>query len=112
VFDQHLADRPDTRCSYQLADEHHFILYIYAYPVTMADNWEDLVADKKHRQLESIPKEWLISAPTEDVLDVTNYPEGYGLLTVKEIQITNTPVDGLLERLVGGWSSVEVTTAF
>jgi amidase len=79
----------------------------------MANNWLELIADKKRRQLESIPKEWLISVPAEDVLDVCKYPEECGLLSVREVQITNTGVDVLLKRLASGeWSSVEVTTAF
>ena len=79
----------------------------------MAYNWHELVAEKKRRQLQSVPKEWLISVPTEDVLDVTKYPEGCGLLSAKEVQITKTGVDILLKRLATGeWSSVEVTTAF
>ncbi|KAH7931012.1 general amidase [Leucogyrophana mollusca] len=76
-------------------------------------HWSELVADKKRRQLESIPQEWLISTPPENVLDVTGYAETCGLLTFQEIQITNTSVDVLLGKLASGeWSSVAVTTAF
>jgi amidase len=76
-------------------------------------NWHDLITDKKRRQLESIPKEWQISVPADEILDVIKYPEECGLLSDKELQITNTGVDILLKRLaVGEWSSVEVTTAF
>lgn len=76
-------------------------------------HWKDIVAEKKHRQLNSIPKEWLISAPPDDVLDVTKYPEECGLLSAKEVEITNTGVHDLLDKLSSAeWSSVEVTTAF
>ena len=76
-------------------------------------HWKDLVNDKKHRQLESIPKEWLITVPPDSVVDVTRYPEECGLLSAKDIQITNTALDDLLRKLaIGEWSSVEVTTAF
>ncbi|KAH7915795.1 general amidase [Hygrophoropsis aurantiaca] len=76
-------------------------------------HWSDLVADKKRRQAESIPKEWLISPPPDTLLDVTAFPETCGLLTAHEIEITNTLVDVLLRKLASGeWTSVAVTTAF
>jgi amidase len=76
-------------------------------------HWKDLANDKKRRQLESIPKEWLIVVPPDEVVDVTKYPEDCGLLSAKDIQITNTGLDDLLRKLASGeWSSVEVTTAF
>lgn len=75
--------------------------------------WQDLVADKKRRQTEAIPKEWLISVPPSSELDVTAIPETCGLLTAKEILITNSDVDILLRKLAAAeWSSVEVATAF
>jgi hypothetical protein len=43
-------------------------------------NWEELIADKKRRQLESIPKEWIVSVPAEEVLDVTKYPEEWAIV--------------------------------
>ncbi|KZT66478.1 general amidase [Daedalea quercina L-15889] len=80
----------------------------------MAPSWRDLVADKKRRQLESIPKDWIIPVPGKDVLDVTRVPSTCGLLSATELQITETKdVDVLLAKLASGhWSAVEVTTAF
>jgi len=81
----------------------------------MGNHWTDVVADKKRRQIESIPKEWLVSesVPSDEVLDVTKYPEECGLLSPEEIKITTTGVDDLLKKLATSeWSSVEVTTAF
>lgn len=77
-------------------------------------SWKDLVADKKRRQEESIPKEWLITPPPASVLDVTTIPESIGLLSPRELEITNTTdVSILLQKLVTAeWSSVEVTTAY
>src|SRR5882762_1296900 len=76
-------------------------------------HWRDLTNDKKRRQLESIPREWLITVPPEDVVDVTKYPEKCGLLSAKDIEITNTSLDNLLKKLASEeWSSVAVTTAF
>lgn len=80
----------------------------------MAQSWQDLVADKKRRQQNSIPKDWLINTPPEGVLDITSVPRECGLLSEKEIEITETEdVDALLQKLATAeWSSVEVTTAF
>lgn len=76
-------------------------------------HWKALAADKKQRQLKSIPKDWLVSLPPDSTLDVTGFPETCGLLNAREIEITNTLVDVLLEKLASGeWTSVDVTTAF
>jgi len=78
-----------------------------------AGDWKELAAEKKQRQRDSIPKQWVISTPSDAVLDVTTLPEECGLLSSKELEITNATVDGLLKNLAAGtWSSVEVTTAF
>lgn len=75
--------------------------------------WTELAAEKKQRQLKSIPQEWLVSTPPDSTLDVTGFPETCGLLTAREIEITNTSVDVLLEKLAcGEWTAVDVTTAF
>jgi amidase len=76
-------------------------------------HWTKLVAEKKQRQLESIPQEWLVSPPPDSTLDVTSFPETCNLLTTREIEITNSSVDVLLEKLAcGEWTAVDVTTAF
>jgi amidase len=75
-----------------------------------SSGWRDLVADKKRRQQASIPKDWIITPPPEDVLDVTAVPAECGLLTERELEITDTiDVDTLLTKLAHGeWTSVEV----
>ncbi|KAL6310386.1 general amidase [Sparassis latifolia] len=77
-------------------------------------HWKDLVAEKRLRQEDSIPKEWLISVPPDSVLDVRNVPQECGRLSARELDITNTvDVAVLLKKLATAeWSSVEVTTAF
>lgn len=77
-------------------------------------DWKELVADKRRRQLESIPSGWLIPIPSNSVLDVTAIPKDCGLLSDKESQITNTvDVELLLKKLATAeWSAIEVTTAF
>ncbi|KAF8065103.1 general amidase [Lyophyllum atratum] len=80
----------------------------------MATTWRDIVAAKKLRQQASIPKEWiLMNLPSQDELNVTRFPESSGLLSAHEIEITNSDVDVLLQKLARAeWSSVQVTTAF
>lgn len=76
--------------------------------------WQEIAAEKKARQTASIPKEWLITPPPDDVLDVTDVPAKCGLLSARDLEIT-TVADAtvLLQKLATGeWSSVEVTTAF
>lgn len=77
-------------------------------------NWQALAADKKRRQQDLIPQEWLIATPPDNVLDITAVPNECGLLSDKEIEITETQnVDVLLQKLATAqWSSLEVTTAF
>ncbi|KAG2134391.1 general amidase [Suillus bovinus] len=76
-------------------------------------HWTALVAEKKQRQLKSIPQEWLVTPPPPSTLDVTGFPESCGLLNAREIKITNTSVDVLLKKLATAeWTAVEVTTAF
>ncbi|KIP02574.1 hypothetical protein PHLGIDRAFT_130680 [Phlebiopsis gigantea 11061_1 CR5-6] len=77
-------------------------------------DWQTLCAERKKQQLESIPKEWLIPLPPRKQGNVLDIPGTCGLLSERELEITNTTdVDTLLGRLaLGQWSSVEVTTAF
>lgn len=82
----------------------------------MPQDWRELVAEKRARQEATIPREWILTESqmaAKDVLDVSQIPEKCGLLTPKEIEITNSTVELLLPKLASGeWSSVEVTTAF
>ena len=77
-------------------------------------SWQTLCAERKRKQLESIPKEWLITPAPEEQRNVIDVPELCGLLTDREVQITSTvDVEVLLGKLaLGEWSSVEATTAF
>ncbi|OCH96192.1 general amidase [Obba rivulosa] len=77
-------------------------------------SWQEQVADKRRRLQEAIPKEWLITPPPDDKLYRMDIPETCGILTSRELEITNTAdVAVLLQKLATSeWSSVEVTTAF
>ncbi|KAF9045065.1 general amidase [Panaeolus papilionaceus] len=80
----------------------------------MSTQWQDLVAQKRRQQAASIPTAWVLpNPPSQDVLNVIGVPETCGLLSAKEIEITNSHVADILQRLASGsWTAVEVTTAF
>ena len=77
-------------------------------------SWRDLCASRKQRQLDAIPKEWLIQTPPDEQRNVLDVPRTCGLLTPRELEITHTDnVQVLLDKLhTAEWSAVEVTTAF
>ena len=81
---------------------------------SVTNHWKDIAAEKRARQAATIPKEWILSnLPPKDTLNVIDFPEKCGLLKPKEIDITNSDVDVLLENMAKRiWSAVEVTTAF
>ncbi|KAI0706224.1 general amidase [Cytidiella melzeri] len=77
-------------------------------------DWQTLCAERKEKQANSIPPEWIISVPKESYGSVQYVPEDCGLLTALELEITDTTdIDILLSKLAAGiWSSVQVTTSF
>jgi amidase len=80
----------------------------------MSNQWQELCAARKKMQYDSIPPEWLIKLPPDNQLNVMDVPSTCGLLTARELEITETvDVDIILRKLCSAeWSSVEVTTAF
>ena len=80
----------------------------------MSGRWQELCAARKKKQQDSIPPEWLIKLPPDDQLNVMDVPSKCGLLTARELEITEIiDVDVILRKLsTAEWSSVEVTTAF
>ncbi|RPD62973.1 general amidase [Lentinus tigrinus ALCF2SS1-6] len=76
--------------------------------------WQEQVADKRKRQQAAIPKEWLIPPVPEGQTNVADVPRSCGLLTDRELEITEvSDVTVLLQKLAAGeWSALEVTTAF
>lgn len=77
-------------------------------------DWKDICSARKKAQLASIPQDWIIQLPPETETNVMNIPQDCGLLTTRELKITETTdVETLLNKLHSSeWSSVEVTTAF
>jgi amidase len=80
----------------------------------MSKSWQTICAERKQKQNDAIPPEWKISVPEQTNGSVQHIPEQCGLLTARELEITNTTdLDVLLGKLATAvWSSVEVTTAF
>ena len=79
----------------------------------MVEKWQELVADKQKRRDAAIPKDWIVSAPSTERLNVLELPKETGLLTEFELEVTESVVEVLLPKLASGeWSSVDVTTAF
>ncbi|CDO71533.1 hypothetical protein BN946_scf184911.g3 [Trametes cinnabarina] len=76
--------------------------------------WQEAVADKRKRLQQLIPHDWTIPPIQEDQDNVLNVPKASGLLTDRELEITDTSdVSILLKKLASAeWSAVEVTTAF
>ncbi|KAJ7887502.1 general amidase [Mycena olivaceomarginata] len=82
----------------------------------MASSWQQIAADKKSHQLDSVPKEWISSAPSlpsEKTLNVIDFPQESNVLSALDREITESSVAGLLSNLASSkWSSVQVTTSF
>lgn len=81
---------------------------------SQTQDWRSRAKAKKQQQLDSIPKEWILrNPPNKDQLNVTDIPRTCGLLSSREIEITESHVEAILSNLAKGiWSAVEVTTAF
>ncbi|KAG8771098.1 hypothetical protein FRC12_003858 [Ceratobasidium sp. 428] len=86
-------------------------------PLTMLGvgqpDWRTRARTRKEQQVDSIPREWIISIP-EDRQNVTQIPYECGLLTAFELEVTDTlDVQTILNKLkTGAWKSVDVTRAF
>ena len=81
----------------------------------MPPQWEVLSSQKRKALQDSIPQDWIIPyIPIKDQPNVLDVPEKCGLLTPRELQITNTEdVEVILEKLhTAEWTSEETTQAF
>lgn len=77
--------------------------------------WHDIAASKKAEQLSRIPPEWhLPSSSPPTTKDLRPLAQTSGLLSSRELEITNTPdATSLLGKIASGtYTSVEVVTAF
>ncbi|KXT01880.1 hypothetical protein AC578_2155 [Pseudocercospora eumusae] len=80
------------------------------------EQWKEISAKAKQKTLDSIPAEWRLpeeKLPADDVLDVTGFPAQSGLLSKKELEITNSLATEIVAKIAKGeWSSEAVTLAF
>ena len=81
----------------------------------MSPSWSQIGEEKQKANLNKIPKDWLLSkdkAPPKSQRNVISVPRTSGLLSEKELMITETCMADALQNLRSGrWSSVEVTEA-
>ncbi|CEL10468.1 Putative Acetamidase-B [Aspergillus calidoustus] len=78
----------------------------------MSSNWEQLAADKRKRLAKTIPQQWRIrEVPGND--SVIDYPRTAGILSKRELEITELCASQLVSNLASNsLSAVEVTLAF
>ena len=78
--------------------------------------WE-VEAEKCRRVLkDSIQTQWLLpkdKLPSSDRLNVLDVPKESGMLSERELDITNSDATGLTKKMeTGDWSAEEVTIAY
>ena len=79
-------------------------------------SWESQAQIARDVLDKSIQKQWLLPAhqlPAAERTNVLDVPRECGLLTEKELEITETDATGLVENMaVGAWTAEEVLVAF
>ncbi|KAK7038032.1 amidase domain-containing protein [Favolaschia claudopus] len=77
-------------------------------------SWQQIAAEKKSRQLDSVPKEWLSSTlPSSETLTIIDFPQTSRVLSPLDLEITESSVATLLSDLASSkYSAVQVTTSF
>lgn len=81
--------------------------------MTVSTSWDKIASDKRAARDALIPKEWLIKAVADDVLDVTDIPAKSGVLSAAELEITETEAGDLIKKMVNKELTAEaVTVAF
>jgi len=82
----------------------------------MPEQWEQIAARKRAALAEQITSEYRIPSllvPPSDQLDVTTFPKESGWFSEKELDITDSTVTHILQKIASrSWSSEEVTRAF
>jgi amidase len=81
----------------------------------MSLSWSDIAAKKRKTTFDKIPKQWILSrdkVPSESERNVLLVPRTSGILSEKEMTITESSMADVLQRLRSGkWTSEEVTEA-
>lgn len=81
------------------------------------NTWEAIAAGKRAAVDRLIPPEWKVPPdllPNRERADVIGFPAESGLMSARELEITESDsVQGLMDRLARGeYTAVEVTVAF
>jgi hypothetical protein len=81
-----------------------------------AHNWETQAQICRDILNNSIPRQWLLPVdklPSPERTNVLGVPRESGILSERELQITETDATGLVETMAEGtWTAEEVTIAF
>lgn len=77
-------------------------------------SWEEISLEQQAIRDAAIPKEWILKdLPAESALDVMEVPYKSGIMTQRELEITEQDATSLLEQMAcGSLTSYEVTLAF
>lgn len=77
------------------------------------ESWQEVAEKQRKTIIDSIPAKWRLSEGIDDLRSVHHVPGSCGLLTTKQLEITERSAVSLLKDLASGaLSSVEVTEAF
>jgi len=81
----------------------------------MSTGWPEIAATKRKATLDKIPEKWLLpkdKVPPESQRNVIDVPRNSGVLTEREIIITEAGMADALQNLHSGkWTAKEVTEA-
>lgn len=87
-----------------------------ASPSVNGYNDQESTGVKSTELFSTIPAEWVIPKelmPSEEVLDVSRFPEDSGWFTSEELSITSSAPDIILQRIASRtWTARAVTAAF
>lgn len=78
--------------------------------------WEQISAKARQKVLDDIPAEWKIpqeKLPGDDIRDVTGVAASSGILSERELAITDSLATEIVAKVgAGEWKAEEVTVAF
>lgn len=77
------------------------------------ESWQEIAKEQRKTIIDSIPARWRLLEKIDDLQSVHQVPASCGLLTPKQLEITERSAVSLVKDLASGTlSSVEVTEAF
>jgi amidase len=79
----------------------------------MSSSVQEIAAKAQRKVLDAIPEKWKLDSTFQIPSNVMEIPKRCGILTPRQIEITEQAATELLEKLAfGALSSVEITEAF